>query len=187
MRDRNLNKSMDTLFPQPSNDRCRVCHEPVVDGRWNYCSERCRDIANAVQAMFLWDKVREKVLDRDEHTCQHCGLSYTMAKRAYWQTSERVDELAAPIHPKKGDHPAGSYDRWRRVRAEFRERYGWLNFTDGKFHVDHITPISQGGHPFDESNLQVLCDDCHEAKTAEENSGTARERPEISLQEYMDS
>ncbi|MFC6765176.1 hypothetical protein [Natrinema soli] len=39
---------MDTLFPQTGSNLCRVCAEPVVDGRWNYCSERCRNIANAV-------------------------------------------------------------------------------------------------------------------------------------------
>jgi len=40
MRNRNLNKSMETLFPQESDSSCRECGEPVVDGRWNYCSER---------------------------------------------------------------------------------------------------------------------------------------------------
>jgi hypothetical protein len=48
-----LRKSMDALFPQQASDQCRVCNEQVVDGRWNYCSERCRRIANAVQAMFV--------------------------------------------------------------------------------------------------------------------------------------
>ena len=54
-------------------DGCRVCDEPVVDGRWSYCSERCRDIAKAVQRMFTWTSVRESVLERDDYTCQSCG------------------------------------------------------------------------------------------------------------------
>lgn len=34
--------------------------------------------------------------------------------------------------------------------------------------VDHIKPIAQGGEPFDVDNLQLLCKDCHKAKTANE-------------------
>jgi 5-methylcytosine-specific restriction endonuclease McrA len=54
-------------------DGCRVCGEEVVDGRWKYCSTRCRDIAKAVQRMFTWSSVRESVLERDDYTCQSCG------------------------------------------------------------------------------------------------------------------
>jgi len=93
----NLNKSMGTLFPQERSNRCRVCNDPVVDGRWNYCSERCRDIANAVQRMFLWESVRDRILERDDRTCQMCGFSYGRAMRAYWQIRERIDELVAPL------------------------------------------------------------------------------------------
>ena len=179
---------MDTLFPQPESGRCRVCHEPTVDGRWNYCSTRCREIATAVQRMFIWREVRDQVLDRDDRTCQSCGLSYERAKRAYWQIHERVDKLSEPMHPKKSDHPAASYDRWRRAREELFDRYGRINFTDGLFHVDHITPISEGGHKFDESNLETLCRECHHAKTAAENSERARDSaPDVTLADYMES
>lgn len=33
-----------------------------------------------------------------------------------------------------------------------------------RFHVDHIVPLSQGGHDR-EKNLQVLCPACHDKKT----------------------
>lgn len=187
MTDRNLAKSMDTLFPQQFSDKCRVCVEPVVDGRWNYCSERCREIANAVQRMFVWDCVREGVLERDDYTCQQCGLSKEMAWRAYWQVHERVDELKTPLDPEKSDHRGTSCDRWRRADRELHERYG-VEAPTGAFHVDHITPISDGGHPFDESNLQTLCQWCHHEKTAEENSTADEdEQPELTLEDYMDA
>jgi len=32
--------------------------------------------------------------------------------------------------------------------------------------VDHIVPIVKGGAPLDESNLQPLCHQCHNAKSA---------------------
>lgn len=35
-------------------------------------------------------------------------------------------------------------------------------------HVDHIQPISKGGDPWDWHNLQTLCQDCHNRKTAED-------------------
>lgn len=42
-------------------------------------------------------------------------------------------------------------------------------FTIG-FEVDHKVPIADGGDPWDENNLQILCEDCHKKKTSEENS-----------------
>ena len=38
----------------------------------------------------------------------------------------------------------------------------------GKLEVDHKVPIHRGGPPFDIDNLQVLCRQCHIAKTAKE-------------------
>jgi len=52
---------------------CRVCGEDASARRTRYCSERCSSIASAVQRMFTWSSVRERVLDRDDHTCQNCG------------------------------------------------------------------------------------------------------------------
>lgn len=167
-RQNRLNKSMDTLFPQSAPDECRVCEEDVVDGRWNYCSERCREIANAVQRMFIWDTVREQVLNRDDYTCQTCGLSKAMWEAAYWHIEDIISEQADGLDE----------------RVRLQERYNW-EFP--KYHVDHIERIADGGHPFAESNLQTLCKYCHHEKTAEENSTETNEsRPEISLEEYME-
>lgn len=52
---------------------CRVCNEPASERRTRYCSERCKTIASAVQRMFTWSGVRERVLERDDHTCQNPG------------------------------------------------------------------------------------------------------------------
>lgn len=158
---RNLRTSMDTLFPDPGSHTCRVCGRKYDDGRRSYCSDRCKRVANAVAEMYNWKPVREQVLERDDHTCQNCGLSREMAVRAYWQSQEIFDDVTDDRVP---DFPIGS------------------------FHVDHIEPVSDGGHPFEESNLQVLCEDCHAEKTAEENTlrNDPEERPEIGLQEYME-
>lgn len=170
---------MNTLFPQERSDRCRVCNEPVVDGRWNYCSERCREIANAVQRMFIWDEVREQILERDDYTCQECGLSKAMWWRAYHQIYERIDERTAHLRDD------GRIDEWRDRRDELWDRYG-VSDPVGSFHVDHIQRISDGGHPFDESNLQTLCEHCHTEKTAEENR-TVEPQPDVTLADYLES
>lgn len=180
-RQRTLNKRMDDLFPQERSDLCRVCNEPVVDGRWNYCSERCRDIANAVQRMFLWDTVREQILERDDYTCQECGLSKEMWWQVYHQVQERIKERA----PHPGGGTEAEYEQWRARREELQDRYG-VDSPNGGLHVDHITRIADGGHPFDESNLRTLCEHCHVEKTADENS--AREpAPDVTLADYMES
>lgn len=36
---------------------------------------------------------------------------------------------------------------------------------DRRLQVDHITEVADGGALYDESNLQTLCEDCHDAKT----------------------
>ena len=44
-------------------------------------------------------------------------------------------------------------------------------------HLDHIVPLADGG-AFTIDNMQLLCEDCHGAKTAKENSDRARARRE---------
>lgn len=155
-RQQKVNKSMDTLFPQSSDSACRVCADDVVDGRWNYCSVRCRTIARAVQRMFIWDVVREQVLERDSYTCQNCG----------WSQSAHQDRLTEARH-------AGQMDRHEQLMTEKRT-----------LEVDHIHRLADGGHPLDESNLQTLCEDCHTQKTAKENS-TDSKQPDITLDAYL--
>ena len=42
------------------------------------------------------------------------------------------------------------------------------NKTTGGYCVDHIKPISMGGHRTDRSNLQPLCRKCHDKKSSQE-------------------
>lgn len=70
-----------------------------------------------------WRRLRESVLQRDQHLCQPC------------KTQGRYTEATQ---------------------------------------VDHIGPQAEGGTD-DRVNLQAICDDCHDAKTAEEaKRGMAR-------------
>jgi 5-methylcytosine-specific restriction protein A len=41
-------------------------------------------------------------------------------------------------------------------------------------HVDHITPLSKGGEPYEYENLQPLCAECHSRKTREDEGATVK-------------
>jgi 5-methylcytosine-specific restriction protein A len=68
--------------------------------------------------------------------------------------------------------------KWRRARAAQLDREPLCRhcrksdrLTEAT-HVDHITPRSKGGAPFDAANLQSLCKPCHEGyKQRLEKSG----------------
>jgi 5-methylcytosine-specific restriction endonuclease McrA len=66
---------------------------------------------------------------------------------------------------------------WRKVRKAFKIKnplcvYCLKNdiVTPMKV-VDHIVPIKAGGDPLKESNLQSLCEKCHNKKSANESRG----------------
>ena len=58
---------------------------------------------------------------------------------------------------------------WRRLRRRILARDGWECQACGKLlgraEVDHVVPVVKGGKVHDPANLQVLCVDCHIAKT----------------------
>ena len=62
--------------------------------------------------------------------------------------------------------------RWHRVRRVVLDRDSWRCVQCGRagmLQVDHVKPLSQGGEPWDEKNLQSLCKKCHWTKTGLEN------------------
>lgn len=56
----------------------------------------------------------------------------------------------------------------RLCKASRGKTYAWL-------HLDHITPLADGGTA-DEDNLQLICPDCHRDKTAAEATARAARR-----------
>lgn len=62
---------------------------------------------------------------------------------------------------------------WEQQRNELEERYGNPREYARRLEVDHIQPITDGGHPFDPGNLQTLCSDCHTEITSTEASQRA--------------
>ena len=68
-----------------------------------------------------------------------------------------------------------SLAKWKRVRRAAIERDGYrcrhCGKAAGRFEVDHIKPLSEGGAPFDLENLQPLCRPCHFDKTTLDRGG----------------
>jgi 5-methylcytosine-specific restriction enzyme A len=64
--------------------------------------------------------------------------------------------------------------RWQKMRDRklksnpLCERCESLNKITIAVLVDHITPVRDQGEMFDENNLQSLCRDCHDIKTADD-------------------
>lgn len=74
---------------------------------------------------------------------------------------------------------------WDRLRKQILERDSYIcqpckrraKIVIGN-QVDHIKPKAQGGTD-SEGNLEAICNDCHKAKTAQDNGKVYRSKPRI--------
>lgn len=67
---------------------CPVCGKtkPEFDkGMIVYCSKKCRD--KYASHYEIWQRLREKILKRDNYTCQECGINAEKAKED-WKKSK---------------------------------------------------------------------------------------------------
>lgn len=168
--------------------QCRICGRNVTDGRSKTCSDYCNNLLGAVMGLLNWSGVRRRILDRDDETCQQCGFDYRRERRARAHIRGIIDdrvgarpsgpalEEGAEIEPDEFESYLERSEAWRERREELKNRYGDPYDHSRRLEVDHITPVAEGGHPFDPGNLQTLCTACHQEKTSKENSERASER-----------
>jgi 5-methylcytosine-specific restriction endonuclease McrA len=162
--------------------KCRVCGRSVEDGRSKTCSDYCNNLFSAVMGMLNWTSVRRKIIDRDDETCQVCGFDHSKERKAQKHILALIDEAAGerPESPSlediggntdvAWDNHRKEVEAWRGRKEDAKEWYGDPYEAARSLEVDHIVPVSEGGHPFDPANLQTLCEECHRDKTARENS-----------------
>ncbi|MFR0693460.1 HNH endonuclease signature motif containing protein [Enterobacterales bacterium AE_CKDN230030158-1A_HGKHYDSX7] len=68
----------------------------------------------------------------------------------------------------RAGHTVYQSTRWANLSAKLRREVGQCEKcgrSDGCLYVDHVVELRDGGHPWDRSNLQVLCASCHSLKT----------------------
>jgi len=59
-------------------------------------------------------------------------------------------------------------EKWKTLSVKIRRKHPYCficSKKDVKLYVDHIIELSDGGQPYELSNLQVLCASCHTTKT----------------------
>lgn len=84
---------------------------------------------------------------------------------------ERVDRGHCAAHG-GSENPKRIYGskRWKVLRARILADRPWCEEcqTEPATQVDHVTPLSQGGAPFDAANLRAVCRPCHGRKSFDE-------------------
>ena len=92
----------------------------------------------------------------NDATSSHTGRCEVHAPPPRWATSNRRDAL--------------DKRRWSLVRRKvLRRDKGMCRFCAMPAStVDHRLPLAWGGAPFEQANLQSMCEECHRMKTDEE-------------------
>jgi len=87
--------------------------------------------------------------------CRVCGFPVSPPLQKY--CSEYCKAVVGAV--------AGCYS-WARIRRWVlrRDDRECLRCGGKAETVDHIVPVSEGGHPFDPDNLQALCQSCNSSK-----------------------
>lgn len=118
--------------------------------------ERDVDRLTYVKISTLWNST-------DDGDCRVCGRAVAAPFREY--CSRYCKNVAETVYR------LFNWDSIRRWVTERDDRTcvrcgtASEDLPEGVFiEVDHITPISHGGHPFDPRNLQTLCQPCHAQK-----------------------
>ena len=180
---------------------CPVCGktgEEFDKGMRIYCSPKCRD--GYASKFTFWTNVRNKILKRDGNVCAICKITTEKLQKKKEDTKKQIikEWLSKPNNIRLlEEHRDTLLVEWSK---EWEDRYkslmddNWLlehhywNITGnhqmdlyhGKlpdrvtFDVDHIVALCNGGAMWDESNLQVLCNECHKKKTKKDLSERKR-------------
>lgn len=167
---------------------CPVCgkHPSEFDkNRKVYCSEACS--TKYAEHYIFWGQLRDKIIEASPK-CAICGITEEKWKETYDKSvaeenagllkqfekeifAEKIRRIAIEetqfLNEIKRIESADLSSFW--LQDFLKDKLGaaiineWKHFRG--FEVDHLVPVYKGGSIFDESNLQVLCVDCHRKKT----------------------
>lgn len=107
-----------------------------------------------------------KIVDHaDDGTSPRCDKHKTKERNTTTRTAKIISYNADSFYNTYAWKKVRSIKRKLNPMCEHCERYGVAK--DAEL-VDHIVEIEDGGAPLDMDNLQSLCHQCHNIKTAEE-------------------
>ena len=166
---------------------CPVCGKTkdLFDkGMKVYCSVICRD--QYASKYTHWSEIKSRIFKRDGEQCAKCGITYDKFEESLKKEKRKYREMLLDkpeVQKRIEDERDEQLVRWDK---EWKERYDnimddhWILehvfyhselYEDIKlperisFDVDHIVAIVNDGDLWDESNLQILCTECHKKKT----------------------
>lgn len=145
---------------------CKWCNiTPIKSKRAHYCGNNCKTSAHLYCYPQSPNAKAWRLIELQGFKCGECSVNYfdwviERIGKFYIQNIKRLkrlEDLKIPLD----DH-----DR------DLRVNYYQIGSNCGDvLQVDHKIPIFQGGHGVISENIQVICTDCHKAKTARERSG----------------
>lgn len=129
---------------------CTWCGEGVPKGRVTWCSNRCVYAYRLTQP----EVIRKLVRQRDRGICKGCNVN----------TKKLRQEIDAKVRA-EGKLPVVNW-LTSRGRPTTTDVLKHLQKRKTLWDMDHITPVSKGGHPFSLENLRTLCYWCHKGVTS---------------------
>jgi 5-methylcytosine-specific restriction endonuclease McrA len=169
---------------------CPVCGKTkdlFKKGMKVYCSVKCRD--EYASKYTHWSEIKSKILKRDGERCNICGITEDKFEERLKLEKQRYREGLLSKHEIQKRIKEERDEQLVRWDTEWEERYNnimddhWIlehifYYTELyedmdmprriSFEVDHIVAIINDGDIWDESNLRVLCTECHHKKTQED-------------------
>ena len=198
----NIREDIVNLNPPEALERlkrheCPVCGVPKskFNPRMrNYCTPAHRE--EYTSKIFTWAEMRQRILERDKNTCRKCGIN---PEKYHEEDDERrkVEATAwGEAHPDDVEKLRSHYlerseEYYQKAMddAALKEEAGQRKISFQRkyisLEVDHIKPIALGGAMWDEANLWVLCEECHDVKTAVEAAAIAAVRKYDARQEKL--
>src|SRR3990167_3107646 len=167
------------------NKLCPPCGKPKHEFAKRmriYCSPKCRE--EYYSHIHDWSSIRDRFMGEKGDKCAACGISgkqsgengrklLKVAQQDFIrQNGKEIENLRLDII-READNLYNSAMNDQLLMKEHGHRvgfpgdvFGYKNeFRPVEFEVDHKIAIVNGGHPWKEENLQVLCTPCHLEKT----------------------
>ncbi len=149
--------------------KCRRCGAAVEKGRRNWCGQTCIDAH--MRARGFRYRIEGRLANIETHgvpTCDGCGAREAEVAKQQWAIILRIERELK----QRDDDIWGMTKQERRAYEAAHRRK--------QFEVDHKTRLADGG-THEVRNLQLLCWQCHQAKTAREARGPGRAGAEPGL------